>query len=671
MGEEDAANGLRDTAYRAVADHIRTLCFAIADGAVPNNEGRGYVLRRILRRGARYGRQVLGVEGGLLSSLIPVVLETYGETYPELVENKDTIIATITEEEASFDTMLDRGIKFFKELEGEVKSESGSQISGEKAFFMYDTLGFPVDLTELMAEEAGLTVDTKGFSEEMEAQKTRSREARFKAKAGGDAVERLVFIAEQTAWLANKDISTTDDAAKYELDVTPTASIQAIFTSSGFVEEEMTVQEGDTVGIILDKSSFYAEAGGQEADLGVLEINGKELEVKDVQTYAGYLLHTCTVTSDDVTIDVGSEVTCKVDYDRRRDVTPNHTMTHVLNAALRQVLGDGVDQRGSLCNDEKLRFDFSHKKAMSLKEVAETERIVRKVIEDAIEVKDEVMPLEDAKKVDGVRAVFGEVYPDPVRVVSVGSDTSVEFCGGTHVANTNEAEAFVLVEETAVAKGIRRITGVTKGLAKKAIADGTEFEALVVEAEAETDMAELDTKASELRKNIDPLYISASLKTELRGRIEALQKKVTQAKKAALAARVDIVLNDVREKTQEALDANKQSLVLNVDIGADSKASQTVMNVIKEIAPEMAFMGISEEEMGSGGKLLCFAIVPKSLNEKGLKANEWVKETLDSVGGRGGGKPANAQGQAPSCDDVDALLALGGKVAEDSIGASV
>ena len=412
------------------------------------------------------------------SFLFVVVIDTYGDAYPELVQNRATIEATITEEEKSFDTMLDRGIKFFKELEGELKASDSSQISGQKAFFMYDTLGFPVDLTELMAEESGLTVDSKGFVSEMEAQKTRSREARFKSKAGGDgeaAFERLVFIAEQTSWLGDKEIAPTIDDAKYELDTEPDATIKAIFTSNGFVEEQMTVKQGDTVGIILDKSSFYAEAGGQEADLGVLTVDGKNLQVKDVQAYGGYLLHSCIVTSGDVTIDVEKAITCKVDYERRRNVTPNHTMTHVLNSALREVLGDGVEQRGSLCNDEKLRFDFSHNKAMKAKQVARTEQIVRDVISSAIEVKDKVMPLEEAKKIEGVRAVFGEVYPDPVRVVSVGTDTSVEFCGGTHISNTDEAEAFVLVEETAVAKGIRRITGVTKGLAKKAIADGKYF----------------------------------------------------------------------------------------------------------------------------------------------------------------------------------------------------
>eukprot|EP00594_Rhizosolenia_setigera_P002189 CAMPEP_0178953316 /NCGR_PEP_ID=MMETSP0789-20121207/8353_1 /TAXON_ID=3005 /ORGANISM="Rhizosolenia setigera, Strain CCMP 1694" /LENGTH=992 /DNA_ID=CAMNT_0020634565 /DNA_START=184 /DNA_END=3162 /DNA_ORIENTATION=- len=664
LGEEDQEQNMKDTAYRAVADHIRTLCFSIADGAVPNNEGRGYVLRRILRRAARYGRQVLGVEGGILSKLVPVVMETYGETYPELLENKDAILSILTEEEVAFDTMLDRGIKYFNELETELNDKSVTEVPGSKAFFLYDTMGFPIDLTELMAEEAGFTVDNDGFLAEMEAQKKRSREARFKSKSSnGSTVERLELIAEQTAWLSDKDIAATDDSKKFEWDIELPASIEAIFTSEGFAEGDISVEEGDTIGIILDKSSFYAEAGGQEADLGFIELGETLLEVKDVQSYGGYLLHTCLVSkSEEGTIAIGSDATCKVDYERRGDVAPNHTMTHVLNAALRKVLGDKVDQRGSLCNDEKLRFDFSCKKAMTVDQLKDTEEFVRQVISDAIPVTDEIMPLDDAKKLDGVRAVFGEVYPDPVRVVSVGSDTSIEFCGGTHLKNTDEAEAFVLIEETAVAKGIRRISGVTKELAKTAIEEGTKFEELVAEAESSS-----SPNVGEIRKSLDAASISAPLKIELRAKLEALQKKMLAAKKAELAKRVDIVLNDVKEQISAAVEANQKSLVLSVDIGADSKASQKVMNVVKSVAPDMAFMGLSEEDQGSGGKVLCFAVVPTELTEQGLKANEWVQETLKTIGGRGGGRPENAQGQAQECDDVDAVISDASKFAGEKL----
>ena len=329
----------------------------------------------------------------------------------------------IKEEEQAFSVMLDRGISYFSDLKNEMKSEGSTEVAGNKAFFLYDTLGFPIDLTEQMAEEAGLTVDSKGFESEMEAQKQRSREARNVAKSGGAV--RLELIAEQTSWLANNDVDTTNDNFKYEWDLDLSSTVTAIFSEDGFLSGGEGANVGDKVGIILDKSSFYAEAGGQEADIGEINIlseNGDRVAkftVTDVQTYGGYSLHTGVIQEG--SIKVGDSVTCSVDYDRRRDIAPNHSMTHVLNGALRKVLGDGVEQRGSLCNEEKLRFDFSHKKALKAKELKEVEELCQKSVADAEVVTAEVMPLEEAKEIDGVRAVFGEVYPDPVRVVSIGS----------------------------------------------------------------------------------------------------------------------------------------------------------------------------------------------------------------------------------------------------------
>lgn len=602
------------------------------------------------------------------------VVDTFGDYYPELVKNQDLITEIINEEEAAFSTMLDRGITFFAELEESMKKDGVNKVAGDKAFYLYDTLGFPIDLTEQMAEEAGFTVDSDGFKNEMEIQKQRSRDARNAAKSGG--ATRLELIAEQTAWLANNEISTTDDESKYEWDVDVSSPITAIYAEEGFLEAGAKAQVGDNVGLILKKSAFYAEAGGQEADIGSILIKSStgevtaKFNVMDVQVYGGYLLHTGTI--EDGEIEVGSLGECKVDYERRRDIAPNHSMTHVLNGALRQVLGDGVDQRGSLCNDEKLRFDFSNKKALSAKQLRKVEELCQQSIASAEEVTSKVMPLADAQALDGVRAVFGEVYPDPVRVVSIGSDTSVEFCGGIHLSNTAEAEAFALVEETAVAKGVRRITAVTKGLAAKAIAEGASFEKKISEVEelpAETD--KLDKTAGALRKDLDNGYMSAVLKAQLRARIEGIQKKAVDAKKRAIAQRVDKVLNVVKEQLATAAEDGVKSLVLSVDIGADSKASQKVMNAAKSIAPEMAFMGLSEEEEGSGGKLLAFASVPDALVESGLKADEWVRATLEVCGGRGGGRPSNAQGQAPECSNVDEVIAASEKFVADKIGATV
>lgn len=602
------------------------------------------------------------------------VIETFGETYPELVKNKENIMEIIAEEEQAFSVMLDRGIAYFSDLKEELKKDGSKEVDGKQAFFLYDTLGFPIDLTQQMAEEAGLIVDNKGFESQMEAQKQRSRDARNAAKSGG--ATRLELIAEQTSWLADNGIEPTSDDFKYDWDLKLSSTITAIFTPDGFLTDGEEATSGANVGVILDKTSFYAEAGGQEADLGEIAIvsndgdHAAKLIVTDTQSYGGYILHSGII--QDGSLKVGDAVRCQVDYDRRRDIAPNHSMTHVLNGALRKVLGDDVDQRGSLCNDEKLRFDFSHKKALSAKELQEVEELCQKSITASEVVTAKVMPLSEAKEIDGVRAVFGEVYPDPVRVVSIGSDTSVEFCGGTHLTNTAEAENFVIVEETAVAKGIRRISAVTKGLASAAIKAGKTIESKVTEIESmpiETDS--LDKTAGSLRKELDESNISAVLKNQLRGRIDKIQKKAVEAKKQALASRVDKVLNIVKEQVNVAVDEGATSLVLNVDIAADSKASQKVMNTVKSIAPNMAFMGISEEEKGSGGKVLVFAVVPDSLIESGLKANEWVSATLEVVGGRGGGKPGNAQGQAANCDNIEEIIGASNSFASQKLGATV
>jgi alanyl-tRNA synthetase len=558
--------------------------------------------------------------------------------------------------------MLNRGIKFFSELELELRDEGKTQVSGEKAFYLYDTLGFPFDLTERMAEEAGLTIDANGFTEAMETQKLRSRAARNAAKSGGGSPQ-LEFIAEQTAYLVDNGVYTTDDSFKFKLDVQLPATVMAVYGVNGFLKSGDAASMGDFVGLVLDKTSFYAEAGGQEADNGVIsilnnagEVNGV-FHVHDVQSYGGFVLHTGIVSEG--TVHVGAIATCQVNYDRRRKITPNHSMTHVLNSALRQVLGDGVDQRGSLCNEEKLRFDFSHKKALTLDELKQVQDICQKVVSDQLDVTDEIMPLEEAKKLEGVRAVFGEVYPDPVRVVKIGTDdTSIEFCGGTHVSNTAEAEKFVLVEETAVAKGIRRISAVTRDVAQQAIDQGRHFQEAVQTLEEEDvtkDTPDLDKRAGALRKDLDQAFLSAPLKIELRGRIEMLQKRALEIKKAALAGRMDRVLEELKVTLRGG--SENPFWVMTVPIGGDTKAAQKVMNTVKNLAPNTAFLGISEEEPGSGGKIMVFSVVPDAMvTDMGLKADEWINAALRTCGGRGGGKPNSAQGQAKECQDLSKVV---------------
>ena len=685
---------LKDTAYRAIADHARTLSFAIADGAVPNNEGRGYVLRRILRRATRYGQQVLKAPSGFFASLIPVVVETFGPSYPELIAAQDRIIEIIQEEEQSFSTMLDRGIKYFTELKETLAENQQTVVSGDQAFFLYDSLGFPIDLTEQMAQEAQLTVDKDGFQNAMEEQKQRSRSAQRSARFSGTEnaeYPALEFIAEQTVYLTEQGVHVTDDGFKYKDNVQLPATIMDIYTVNGFVSssnadtDAVTVNVGDYVGLVLDKTSFYSESGGQETDTGRIELvdttNGGStvvgvMDVLDVQVYGGFIVHKGVIVSGEEWT-TGLHVTCHVNYDRRQRIAPNHSMTHVLNAALRQVLGDGIEQRGSLCNEEKLRFDFSHKKAMTLSELEEVERICQTVVSNNEEVTSDLMPLSEAKEIEGVRAVFGEVYPDPVRVIRIGTDTSVEFCGGTHITNTGAAEAFVVVEETAVAKGIRRITAVTKDLAKEAMERGHAFTSLIESLERldPSTVSDLDKQAGNVRKDLDAASISACIKAELRARIENIQKAASEAKAKELQQKVDTIVNDVKVVVQDALAAQAPFVVTSVDIGSDAKTSQKITNAVKKAAPNLPFLGISEEEPGSGGKVFVFAVVPDSClssnsNDKQLKADEWVLSALQKYNGRGGGKPNSAQAQAQSCDDINEIYNAATTFAQSKLSGS-
>jgi len=663
LGKDDI--GLIDTAYRVVADHARTLSFAIADGALPSNEGRGYVLRRVLRRAVRYGKQILGAPPGFFARLVPCVVKEFGTFYPELKEKEGWIQEVIEGEERGFGEMLERGIKYFGEevVEG-LRKEGGKVVSAEKAFFMYDTLGFPVDLTRLMAVEEGLEVDVEGFGGEMEKAKQRSRDAALRAKAGGGEGGRpLLLQVDETAWLQAAGVKVTEDEGKYVWEEGREGEVVALFTQEGFKEEVEGGREGGgMVGVLLDKTVFYAEAGGQVADTGRLVVGGREggveVEVLDVQVFAGYVLHIGRLVEggrEGGAIKLGEKMTCHVDYARRRKVAPNHTMTHVLNFALREVLGENVAQRGSLVNDEKLRFDFSHGGAMTVEEMEKVEQIVQGVIERKLPVRSQVVGLEAAKGINGLRAVFGEVYPNPVRVIAVGEEVetllaspekeawaklSVEFCGGTHVSNTEEAQSFVLVEETAVAKGVRRVSGVTGEAALAAKQAGLALSARVKAAEEGGKGEGLEGKVVELRQALDGVLLSASLKPKLRKRIDDLGKKAAAEKKAAAQAGIDKALSGVNSAIEAA--KTQSFLVLDLAVGLDSKAVKRLVETSKKLVPGLALLVVSRED---DGKALAFAHVPP---EKAgvLPADKWVAATLAVVGGRGGGNAELAQGQA-------------------------
>jgi alanyl-tRNA synthetase len=484
---------LIDMAYRVVADHIRTLTFAITDGAVPSSEGRGYVLRRILRRAVRYGQEILHAPPGFFASLVSVVVDNFKDAFPELETRMKQVKHIIADEEHSFNRTLDQGVKHFGKVVAAMQTRNETVIPAQEAHLLFGSMGFPLDLTELMAAERGLTVDTEGFHALMENDRKISEAAEAARKSGGS--KDLTLEAEQTSWLSSNNIAITDSSSKYEWNIAPKVHVVAIFhgrggSGSGF-ETKASGSDG-TIGLILDQTPFYYESGGQIFDTGRLHTKGCDFVVDSVQTYAGYVVHVGSIHGKDIT--VGKQLVAHVDYNRRSLIAPNHTMTHVLNFALRKTLlsdlKDDIDssaglveQKGSLVDAEKLRFDFSWNGALTSAQVHEVETTVVKLINSKVNVFAEVVPLAIASKIRGLRQVFGERYPDPVRVISVGADVqrliaepdreewqdvSIEFCGGTHLNNTSEAEDFVLVEESGIAKGIRRIVGLTKIGAREA-----------------------------------------------------------------------------------------------------------------------------------------------------------------------------------------------------------
>lgn len=675
LGDEDAASNFKDMAYRVIADHIRTLSFAIADGAVPSNEGRGYVLRRVLRRAIRYGMQTLGAKPGFFAELVPTVADVYGNAFPELRTKMSDVIEVIAEEEASFATLLDKGVKYFDDIVADLGSTGSTKvISGERAFYLYDTLGFPVDLTQLMAEEKGLSVDIEEFKAEMKKQKDRSRLATQSKRLHGKAV--LTMEAEATSYLKNAGVLPTEDSHKYVWDTPVGTTVDAILSVDGFVQHVDSSME--SFGIVLESSPFYAEAGGQVADTGTLTVNTASgplvVHVVDVQTYGGFVLHTCVAAEglDLCSISVGSSVTANVDYNRRRKVAPNHTMTHILNFALRDVVGEEVDQKGSLVSDEKFRFDFNCKKALSSDQIVQVENIMNDVVRSEMDVFNDVVPLDDALAIYGLRAVFGETYPDPVRVISVGPNienviadpknenwkqSSIEFCGGTHLSNTREAVACCILEETAVAKGIRRISGITGEEAKEAINKAVEMEidfqslkdAVMTKKE---DAGALERKVVDYRTNLDSAVISVGKKAVLRNEVEGLAKKVVTLKNEAMVAKVNEGIKGTLDEVKAISVAGDDTAVLSVNIGSDSKAIKRAIEEIKKVDNNMSFIGVT----GDDSRISIFAVVTDAAQAKGMKADEWVTEAISKFGGRGGGRPNMAQGSISDPSKITEIL---------------
>jgi alanyl-tRNA synthetase len=639
IGDEDI--GKKDTAYRIISDHIRTLTIALADGAVPGSDGRSYVLRRILRRAVRAGKEFLGAESGFFCQLVDIVVKKMGHVFPELEQNKKKVQEIIRREEELFTKTLNTGISKFGKLVTKLKKENRDTLSGSETFLLYGSFGFPLDLIEIMAEEQNIKVDVQGFNDLMEAQKKREIEILL-AKKGS---KNFKLSPKAISILKEQKIEPTDDSFKYVQEDLEGAVIKAMWVGN---QEDGSFQETITFpsecAIILDKSNFYAESGGQVYDNGFLtSTNGTIFLVREVQVFAGYILHFGTLQSGSLSLN--DSMACSVNYESRVPITRNHTSTHILNYALRQVVGDSTGQRGSVVTVEKLRFDFNAQVGLTVDQIKQIDLMVNDIIKQELPVYTQEVPIVDAKKIKGVRAMFEEAYPDPVRVVSVGTDIptclqsefvikgSVEFCGGTHVSNTKDIELFVITCEEAVGQGERRIQAVTSHDARKAIAEG---EALFERAKEllNIENSKLQQEYQILRNEIDISIISHALKSELR----LFCEKNIESKIATIAK------GYLKQKKQEGDNVNQtiidqlkenptQSVVVRVILEAEGNTkvmSQTAVSLIKlckdSLTRDVAVMLLSIDAKTKS--LIVQVNVPKTIVERGLLANDWINQSI-------------------------------------------
>ncbi|KAG0490941.1 hypothetical protein HPP92_007804 [Vanilla planifolia] len=658
-----------DMAYRVVADHIRTLSFAIADGSRPGNEGREYVLRRILRRAVRYGREVLKAQEGFFSSLVGVLVSVMGDVFPELKQHEVKIKDIISEEEASFGRTLVKGIEKFKKAVQDLK---GDTLSGQDAFILWDTYGFPIDLTQLMAEERGLTIDVDGFNAAMEDARQKARNARN--KAFGDSI---AMDAEATSELRRKAVTATDDSHKFVWFQEHETVVKAIYDGSEFVD---SAHGGSDFGLVLESTSFYAESGGQIYDTGSLEGQFGSFEVNSVQCYGGYVLHIGSISTDKGFLWVGDKLVCKVDYRRRSLIAPNHTCTHMLNFALREVLGDHVDQKGSIVLPEKLRFDFSHGKPIHPEDLRKIESIVNQQIKDELDVYASETSLTVAKRITGLRAVFGEVYPDPVRVVSIGRKVeelalnpenkewlsiSTELCGGTHISNTREAKAFALLSEEGISKGVRRVIAVTAEYAFKALELASSLDSEIEEA-FRLEGISMEKKVADLKSRTDKASIPAALKADLRAKISHVEEKIRKEKKKIAEENINKAIKVASVAAEAAVSEGKSFCVCRTDVGLDTTAvREAVVKVMEQ--KELAAIVFSTDE--ASNKAVVCAGVPNNISKDGQSVVDWLAAVMVPLKGRcGGGKNGIAQGQGSDATRAPEAMEVAQKYAQMKLG---
>ena len=609
-----------DVSIRIVTDHIRSATFMISDGIMPSNEGRGYVLRRIIRRAARHGR-LLGIEGKFLANLSRTVIEGSRDGYPELEEKKEFIFNVLTQEEDKFNKTIDQGLSILVDMEAAMSAENKKELSGADAFKLYDTYGFPLDLTKEILEEKGFTVDETGFAAAMKEQKDKARAARKVTNYMGADVTVYESI----------DPAITSKFVGYDR-LEHSSEITVLTTEMELAE---AVTEGESATIIVNETPFYATMGGQCGDVGVISGPEGEFAVKDtVKLLGGKIGHIGTVTRG--MFKKGDTVTLRVDAVNRADICKNHSATHLLQKALRTVLGSHVEQAGSYVDGERLRFDFSHFSAMTPEELKKAEEIVNKEIAASLPVITKEMTIEEAKKT-GAMALFGEKYGETVRVVSMG-DFSVELCGGTHVANTSEIAAFKIISESGVAAGVRRIEALT-GRGLMAYYDGLEHTVKEAASLVKAAPAELTEKLK---------HLLAEMKN-LQSENEALKSK------AAKEALGDVMDQVITVKGVKLLAAK----VTDVDMNG----LRELGDQLKDKLGEGVIVLLSE----AGGRVNIVAMATDGAQKAGAHAGNLIKGIAALVGGGGGGRPNMAQAGGKNPAGIDSAIAEAAKVLEGQL----
>ena len=599
----------KDVSIRLITDHIRSVTFMTSDGILPSNEGRGYVLRRLLRRAARHGR-LLGIQGLFLAKLAETVIAESKDGYPELGDKKEYILKVLTNEEEKFNKTIDQGLVILADMEEKLTAEGGKVLSGADAFRLYDTYGFPIDLTQEILEEKGFSVDMDGFHKEMEVQKNTARSARAVTNYMG---------ADATVY-DEIDVTITSKFIGYDK-LTADSVISVMTTKTDIVDELVAGEEGT---IIVDETPFYATMGGQTGDVGTITCGDAVFRVEDTtKLKGGRVAHQGVVESG--MFKKGATVTLSVEEAKRSATSKNHSATHLLQEALRQVLGTHVEQAGSLVTPDRLRFDFTHFSAMTREEIEKVEAIVNAEIAKSIPVVTAEMSIEEAKKT-GAKALFGEKYGETVRVVSMG-EFSKELCGGTHVSNTGVITAFKILSEAGVAAGVRRIEAIT--------ADGVFAYYQNVEAELNQAAKTAKTEPAALVKKIESMLEE----------IKALHSENEKLKAKLANNSLGDVMNQVKE-------------VNGVKVLA-AKVPEVDMNGLRNLGDQL------KEKLGEGvvflasaqdGKVSLVAMATDGAMAKGAHAGNLIKAAAVLVGGGGGGRPNMAQAGGKNPAGMDAAI---------------